>query len=227
MHFNPFTARERPATAALCAIAVALLLMRRLWRRRQRRQRRRDRDSRAVTQRHTQGAPKCGLGNGQKATRHADQARRDRDQAAGHRLHRHPEHRRRRTSTASTTTAASTATRSSTSSRPSRPTPARSPRWPRSSSRPTRSSAIVGSIDASSSARSTTSTTSQQGLLRDRRRHRAECYATPNIAAVNMGPRYSSDGAAQYADPRRASRRSCFDAVQRAGHGLHRGRASS
>ena len=25
-----------------------------------------------------------------------------------------------------------------------------------------------------------------------------ECYATPNIAAVNMGARYSSDGAAQY-----------------------------
>jgi branched-chain amino acid transport system substrate-binding protein len=26
-----------------------------------------------------------------------------------------------------------------------------------------------------------------------------ECYSTPNIAAVNMGPRYSSDGAVQYA----------------------------
>jgi branched-chain amino acid transport system substrate-binding protein len=25
-----------------------------------------------------------------------------------------------------------------------------------------------------------------------------ECYSTPNIAAVNMGPRYSSDGATQY-----------------------------
>ena len=26
-----------------------------------------------------------------------------------------------------------------------------------------------------------------------------ECYSTPNSAAVNMGPRYSSDGAVQYA----------------------------
>jgi branched-chain amino acid transport system substrate-binding protein len=27
----------------------------------------------------------------------------------------------------------------------------------------------------------------------------SQCYSTPNIASVNMGPRYSSDGAAQYA----------------------------
>ena len=26
-----------------------------------------------------------------------------------------------------------------------------------------------------------------------------ECYSTPNYADVNMGPRYSSDGAVQYA----------------------------
>jgi branched-chain amino acid transport system substrate-binding protein len=33
-----------------------------------------------------------------------------------------------------------------------------------------------------------------------------ECYSTPNSAAVNMGPRYSSDGAVQYALSRGASK---------------------
>ena len=37
-----------------------------------------------------------------------------------------------------------------------------------------------------------------------------ECWSTPNSAAVNMGPRYSSDGAVQYAlDVGEAPRRSC------------------
>ena len=33
-----------------------------------------------------------------------------------------------------------------------------------------------------------------------------ECYSTPNSAAVNMGPRYSSDGAVQYALAQHASK---------------------
>jgi branched-chain amino acid transport system substrate-binding protein len=33
-----------------------------------------------------------------------------------------------------------------------------------------------------------------------------ECYSTPNSAAVNMGPRYSSDGAVQYAIAKHASK---------------------
>jgi branched-chain amino acid transport system substrate-binding protein len=68
MHFNPFTARERPETAALCAIAVALLLSVSACG---------DSggdkadatatpgDTNAST---TQAAPKCGLGNGEKAS---------------------------------------------------------------------------------------------------------------------------------------------------------------
>ena len=86
-------------------------------------------------------ASKCGLGNGQKATGDADQARRHHHEAAGHGLHRHHRHGQGRTSTASTTTAASTAGPSSTSSRRSRPTRSRSRRWPPSSSRTTRCSA--------------------------------------------------------------------------------------
>ena len=48
-----------------------------------------------------------------------------------------------------------------------------------------------------------------------------ECYSTPNIADVNMGPRYSSDGAVQYVlTP--ASEQDRVRPVERAGHGLHR-----
>ena len=50
-----------------------------------------------------------------------------------------------------------------------------------------------------------------------------ECWSTPNSAAVNMGPRYSSDGAVQYAiSPGRQQDR--VRPVQRAGHRLHRRR---
>ena len=50
-----------------------------------------------------------------------------------------------------------------------------------------------------------------------------ECYSTPNSAAVNMGPRYSSDGAVQYAS-HAAPEQDRLRPVQRARHGLHRGR---
>ena len=36
-----------------------------------------------------------------------------------------------------------------------------------------------------------------------------ECWSTPNSAAVNMGPRYSSDGAVQYGLSQQGRRRSC------------------
>ena len=54
-----------------------------------------------------------------------------------------------------------------------------------------------------------------------------ECYSTPNIAAVNMGPRYSVDGAAQYLIAPAASKKIVARPVQRAGHRLHRRAASA
>ena len=47
------------------------------------------------------------------------------------------------------------------------------------------------------------------------------CWSTPNSAAVNMGPRYSSDGAVQYAINRLTPRRSC-SSIERPGYRLHR-----
>ena len=43
-----------------------------------------------------------------------------------------------------------------------------------------------------------------------------ECYSTPNSAAVNMGPRYSSDGAVQYALARTRARSSSTSRTSRA-----------
>ncbi len=48
------------------------------------------------------------------------------------------------------------------------------------------------------------------------------CYATSNIAAVNMGPRYSSDGAAQYAI-RAGSKKLVFDQSNVPGSGYNSG----
>ena len=49
------------------------------------------------------------------------------------------------------------------------------------------------------SARSTRATGSSSASTRWTPGSRPECWSTPNSAAVNMGPRYSSDGAVQYA----------------------------
>ena len=51
-----------------------------------------------------------------------------------------------------------------------------------------------------------------------------ECWSTPNSAAVNMGPRYSSDGAVQYALDHGQRQEDRVRAVQRPGHRLHRRR---
>ena len=48
-----------------------------------------------------------------------------------------------------------------------------------------------------------------------------ECWSTPNSAAVNMGPRYSSDGAVQYGLGQKPSK-DRVRAVKRPGHRLHR-----
>ena len=49
-----------------------------------------------------------------------------------------------------------------------------------------------------------------------------ECWSTPNSAAVNMGPRYSSDGAVQYALDVGKRQEDRVRPVQRPGHRLHR-----
>ena len=48
-----------------------------------------------------------------------------------------------------------------------------------------------------------------------------ECYSTPNYADVNMGPRYSSDGAVQYGISQKPSK-IVFVAVERPGHRVYR-----
>ena len=50
-----------------------------------------------------------------------------------------------------------------------------------------------------------------------------ECYSTPNTASVNMGPRYSSDGAVQYVMAQGATK-IAFDQSNVPGTDLHRGR---
>ena len=143
MHVNPFTARERPATAALCAIAVALLL--------------------------SVGA--CGDNSGDNAGATATPGDTNASTTGGApsaawATARRPPARRSRSARSSTKQPGTDFTDITNIakayfdcvndnggingqpieylSRPSRPTRRRSPRWPRSSSRATRSSAIVG-----------------------------------------------------------------------------------
>ena len=74
-----------------------------------------------------------------------------------------------------------------------------------------------------SSARSTRATGSSSASTRWAPGIAPECWSTPNSAAVNMGPRYSSDGAVQYGlSPAPVEDR--VRPVERAGNRLHRGR---
>ena len=132
-------------------------------------------------------AAKCGLGNGQKATGEPIKLGAHRHQAAGHGLHRHPEHGRRRTSTASTTTAASTAGRSSTCIETEQTDPGQVASLAKKLIETDKVARHRRQHAASSSARSTTSTTSQ-GLLRHRLGHRARVLLDAEHRGREHGP---------------------------------------
>ena len=153
---------------------------------------------------------------------HADQARRDRHQAAGDRLHRHPEHgegvlrlrqRQRRHQRP--------ADRLHDRDRADRSGPGGVAR-PRSSSRATRcsgSSATRSIIECAVNHKYY----EQKGYFIIGSGIAPECYSTSNSAAVNMGPRYSVDGATQYLI-RQGVKKLVLDQSNVPGTGLQRGR---
>ena len=198
MHFNPFTARERPETAALCAIAVALLLSACGGSSGDKA------DATATpgdTNASTQGAPKCGLGNGQKATGTPIKIGAIATKQPGTDFTDIPN-----TAKAYFDCVNDNGGINGRRSQYVIETEQTDPGQIASLAKKLiETDKVLGDRRqhrASSSAPSTTSTTRRKGYYVIAAGIAPECYGRRRTyAAVNMGPRYSSDGAAQYADP--------------------------
>jgi len=195
MHFNPFTARERPATAALCAIAVALLLSVSACGGSSG-----DKagatatpgDTKAST---TGSAPKCGLGNGKKASGTPIKIGAIVTKQPGTDF----------TDITNTVKAYYDCVNANGGingkpieylPQPEQTDPAQIASLAKKLAESEQVVAIVGNISLIECAvnhkywESKGYSVVSAGIA-------PECYSTPNVAAVNMGPRYSSDGAVQ------------------------------
>jgi branched-chain amino acid transport system substrate-binding protein len=195
MHFNPFTARERPARPALCATAVALLLSVSACGGSSG-----DKagatatpgDTKAST---TGSAPKCGLGNGEKASGAPIKIGAIVTKQPGTDF----------TDITNTVKAYFDCVNDNGGingkpieylPQPEQTDPAQIASLAKKLAESEQVVAIVGNISLIECAvnhkywESKGYSVVSAGIA-------PECYSTPNVAAVNMGPRYSSDGAVQ------------------------------
>ena len=144
-------------------------------------------------------ASKCGLGNGQEGHRRADQARRDRDQAARHGLHRDPEHGRGVLQVRQRQRRHQRPAGRSTSIETEQTDPASGRRAGQEAGRDREGRSASSATRASSSAPSTTSTTSSKGYYVIGSGIAPECYVDAELARPSTWARATaSTGATQY-----------------------------